>query len=244
MLNDKKIILITGGDKGLGLGMIQVLAKKDAYIISTYKSNINGVIEIQKIYQNVKFIQCDFNCIESIKTCILKIRELTNHIDILINNVGIMDDKIIQKLSFQQWSNVINVNFVNVFYFIKQFSSDMIKRKWGRIINISSIAAVIGAYGKTNYSSSKSALIGLTKSLAIELASKNITVNVICPGAFDTDMFNKIPQKYREKIKNDIPLKRLGYPKEIGYLVEFLIDDKAEYITGQTIHINGGSYFG
>lgn len=244
MLNNEKYIIVTGGDKGIGRGIVEVLSEENYNVLFTYKDNIAGAMELQNSYPHNIAIQCDFSNIDSIQQSIKKIKQYDLNISGLINNVGIDKDKTFQKMEYEDWYTVINVNLINMYYYIKIFSKHMIDGLWGRIINISSIGAFYNSYGKSNYAASKSGMIGLTKSLALQFAKYNITVNCICPGAFDTDMFNRIPDKYKEQILNDIPMKRLGTARQVGHLISFLLDDKAQYITGQTIHINGGLYLG
>jgi 3-oxoacyl-[acyl-carrier protein] reductase len=244
MLKQTRTALITGGDKGIGKGIVQVLAEEGYKVIFTYKSNENGAQELAAAYANVHAVKCDFADNESIQNAIDEISKLALGIDVLVNNVGIDMDSVFVKMDFATWNEVIQVNLVQVYHFIHAFAPGMIAGKWGRILNVSSIGAFQGSFGKANYAASKAGILGLTKALALEFAAKGVTVNAICPGAFDTSMFERIPQKYREDIEAKIPMKRLGNPQEMGQLVKFLASDDAAYITGQTIHINGGWHLG
>lgn len=244
MLKQARTALVTGGDKGIGRGIVQVLAEEGYKVIFTYKSNAEGAKELAEAYADVHAVQCDLAEDESINSAIIEIGKLSSGIDVLVNNVGIDRDSVFVKMDFATWSEVIRVNLVQVYHLIHQFVPGMIAGKWGRIVNVSSIGAFQDSFGKSNYAASKAGILGLTKALALEFAAKGVTVNAICPGAFDTSMFERIPQKYREEIEAQIPMKRLGDPQEMGQLVKFLASDDAAYITGQTIHINGGWHLG
>ena len=237
-----RIAFITGGNKGIGRSTVIKLSKELKYVYFTYNSDVESAKEVSKLCPNSIAIHCNLGDTN-------KIQEIANNIisndviiDILINNAGYDNDSTFLKMNVEAWNEVIDINLKSVFHFTKYFLGGMIDNQWGRIINISSIAAATGAYGKSNYSAAKAGLLGFTKSLALEMASKNITVNAISPGAIDTDMFNRIPEKYREAIIKNIPMKRLGEPIEVANLIKFLVSDESSYITGQNIHVNGGSY--
>ncbi|MDD3235678.1 MAG: 3-oxoacyl-ACP reductase FabG [Candidatus Cloacimonetes bacterium] len=244
MLKEAKTAFVTGGDKGIGRGIVQVLAEAGYKVIFSYKSNEKGAQELEVEYASVHAVQCDLADNASIQNALQTITAIASSIDVLVNNVGIDRDGVFVKMDFDTWSEVIQVNLVQIYHFIHSFAPGMIEKNWGRILNVSSIGAFQGSFGKSNYAASKAGILGLTKALALEFASKGITVNAICPGAFDTSMFERIPQKYREEIEAQIPMKRLGNPQEMGKLVKFLASDDAAYITGQTIHINGGWHLG
>jgi NAD(P)-dependent dehydrogenase (short-subunit alcohol dehydrogenase family) len=243
-MSNQKIALITGGDKGIGKGIVEVLAEEGYRVFFTYRNNIEDAKQIENKYHKVSSLQFDAGDKNSIAHLIDDLSEMNITIDILINNVGIDRDAVFYKMNFDSWYEVIYINLVQIFHLTKAFVPGMILKSWGRIINISSIGAFQGSYGKTNYAASKAGIIGFSKALALELANKGITVNTICPGAFDTSMFRRIPEKYRDIIISQIPMKRLGNPKEIGYLVKYLISNEASYMTGQTLHLNGGWFFG
>ena len=162
------------------------------------------------------------------------------HIDILINNAGITDDNIFLRMSDEQWSNVININLNSTFKVTKAAVKGMVKRRYGRVINITSVIGVLGGAGQANYSASKAAIIGMSKSLAQELGSRSITVNCIAPGFVETNMTAELNDTRKDEILKSIVLKRLGLPKDISGSVSYLASDRASYITGQTLHINGG----
>ena len=244
MLGNAHWAVVTGGDKGLGKGVVDALAQAGYNVIFTYLSNTKGAEALTSKYSNVSSVRCDLFDNNSIQSAIENINNMAGKVDILVNNAGVDNDCLFVKMDFSRWREVINVNLVQLYHFTNSFLPMMILNKWGRIINVSSIGAFQDAYGKSNYAAAKAGILGFTRALALEVADKGVTVNAVCPGAFDTSMFERIPAKYRESIQSKIPMKRLGHPEEIGHLVEFLVSESASYITGQTIHINGGWYLG
>ena len=162
--------------------------------------------------------------------------------DILVNNAGIARDNLMLRMSEQDWAEVLNVHLTGQFKLMKNFLRGMLKNKWGRIINISSAAAALGNKGQSNYVAAKAGIEAMSKTLAREVGSKNITVNCVAPGFIETDMLKDLDQEYLSVVKSEIPLQRLGKPEEIASLVKFLASDEANYITGQTVHINGGLF--
>lgn len=237
-----KNVFVSGGDKGIGKAIVEKLTKLGYSVIFTYHTNINGARIVEKMCNQSYSYQCNFKDINSIKKTIGSILNKHKKIDIVINNAGTNIDNTFTNLSEDDWNDVIDINLKSVFYFTQAFIPYMIKNNFGRIINFSSITAFKGGCGIVNYSSSKAGIIGFTKSLAIEVASKGITVNAIAPGYINTDMFRNIPKDLQTKIIDSIPMKRLGNPEEVADLISFLVNDKASYITGQVIHINGGIY--
>ena len=173
---------------------------------------------------------------------IKKADEVMGYIDILVNNAGITKDNIFLRMSENEWEDVLNVNLNSTFNILKLITKGMVKRKYGRIINISSVVGVTGGAGQVNYSASKAGLIGLTKSLSQEIATRNITVNCIAPGFIETPMTEKLDDKRKDAILNSIPMNRIGKPKDLSSAVIFLASQESSYITGQTLHINGGLY--
>ena len=185
-------------------------------------------------------IKLDITCREDIKKCYEDLKDKNMLPNILINNAGITSDQIFLRMKDDEWDNVISTNLTGVFNLTKVFIKNMIKNRYGRIINISSISGLMGNPGQVNYSSSKSALNGFTKSLAKEIGSRNITVNNVAPGFIDTDMTAFIDEEAKENIVETIPLKRFGTVNDVSELVYFLSSDNASYITGQTISVDGG----
>lgn len=237
-----KVVFISGGDKGIGSAIVEKMAKDGYQVISTYNVNKKGAKLLENKYQNVEFFQCNVLNYARVKNVIKTILKKYKNVDIVINNLGAFKDRLFVNMAKDDWDNIIDINLKSLYYFTHAFLEGMVQNNWGRIVNISSIAGQQGGFGKTNYSAAKSGMIGFTKSLSLEVASKGITVNAIAPGAIDADMFWAIPEKYRKQIIETIPMKRIGRPQEVAELVYFLSGVNAAFITGQVISINGGAY--
>lgn len=235
-------VFLTGGSGGIGEAIITKMSKLYENVIFTFHSNASFAEVLTKKYSNVHSYKCDLRDYQSCLQIAEDVRYRFGRIDILINNAGYDNDTTFVKMNKDIWDDVINVNLNSVFNFTHCFSVDMLQNGWGRIINVSSIAAFTGAFGKSNYAAAKSGIIGFTKSLAQEFAAKGVTVNAVVPGAIETEMLLRIPEKFREGILKAIPLKRYGKPEEVAELICFLASSNSSYITGQSIHINGGSY--
>ena len=239
-----KHAIITGASRGIGREIALEFAKNgcNLFLISRTKSDLEKVQnEILKNYNiNISCYTTDIGNFESVKETFNKIINQGNKIDILINNAGITKDNIILRMTIDDWDKVINTNLTGYFNCCKNITRHMIKNKSGKIINISSIIGLNGNIGQINYAASKSGLIGLTKSLSKELGSRNITVNSVAPGFIETNMTDDLDDKDKKKFFESIPLKRFGRTEDVAYLVSFLASEKANYITGQTINIDGG----
>tara|TARA_B100000686_G_C16618823_1_gene878020 strand:+ start:228 stop:950 length:723 start_codon:yes stop_codon:yes gene_type:complete len=235
----KKSVLITGATGGIGNSICDVLKDEyDLYLLGRQESKL---MKSSKRNTSVKkFFICDLSNSKEIRSTIDKISNENINIDILINNAGITDDGLFIRMSEEKWEKVINTNLNSNFLLTNLLSKSMIRQKWGRIINITSIVGHSGNIGQSNYSASKAGIIGMSKSVALELAKRNITVNCISPGFIDTNMTNVLTESQKELIKSKIPMGIIGKPDDVANCVYFLVSDKASYITGETIHINGG----
>ena len=216
--------------------MAQHFAKSNFNVVGTSRNNF----KFDNDLENLLPIKLDVTSRNDVKDCFDELKSKNLLPDILINNAGITADQLFLRMSDDDWDNVINTNLTGTFNLTKIFLKNMIKNKFGRIINISSISGLMGNPGQVNYSSSKAALNGFTKSLAKEVGSRNITVNCVAPGFIDTDMTSYIGDNERNEILKQIPLNKFGLPEDISKLVMFLMSDEASYITGQTISIDGG----
>ena len=238
----EQTVLITGASRGIGLEIALFLRNSGYRVIGT-STNSGGVQLIdQALGPGGKGIEMRIDNDESVAQAFSKLEELEEPPCILINNAGMTADNLIMRMSSEEWSSVIDTNVNGLYRVTKPLVRQMMKNRWGRIVNISSVVARMGSPGQTNYVASKSAIEGFTKSLALELASRNITVNALAPGFIETDMTSVLDDDQKEKIMEKIPLGRMGQAKEVAAAVAFLISDDAAYITGQTLQINGGLY--
>ena len=234
--------LITGASGGIGKEIAKVLIEHNAEVCISGR-NIEELNALKESLGKKCFIvACDLSKKEEIVELVKKSDDLLGHIDILVNNAGITKDNIFLRMSENEWEDVLSVNLDSTFSILKLITKGMVKRKYGRIINISSIVGVTGAAGQVNYSASKAGLIGLTKSLSQEIATRNITVNCIAPGFIETPMTEKLDVKRKDAIISSIPMNRIGTPKDLSSAIIFLASQESSYITGQTLHINGGLY--
>ena len=232
----KRNIFISGASRGIGKSMAKHFAKSNFNVVGTSRNNFKFDDDLE----NLLPLKLDVTSRNDVKNCFDELKSKNLLPDILINNAGITADQLFLRMSDDDWDDVINTNLTGTFNLTKIFLKNMIKNKFGRIINISSISGLMGNPGQVNYSSSKAALNGFTKSLAKEVGSRNITVNCVAPGFIDTDMTSYIGENERNEILKKIPLNKFGSPEDISKLVMFLMSDQASYITGQTISIDGG----
>lgn len=238
----KKIALVTGIRKGIGKAIASILIKNNIFVLgTTTKRNHLNKIDIFLNKKGKGFI-LDVSDIASIKETLKNIYLQFNSIDILVNNAGINCDRLLIRMQEIEWKKVIDINLSSAFYLCKLVIPRMIKKRSGRIIFIGSIVGSMGNIGQVNYAASKSGLIGFTKSLSREVASRGITVNIVSPGFIETSMTDNLSENKRKEILLQIPMKRFGKAYEVANIVEFLASEKAEYITGETIHVNGGLY--
>lgn len=239
-----KVALVTGASRGIGRAIALTLSGYGAIVVVNYCGSKDKADEVvNQIKENggtAVAYQADIADFEAVKTMFSDIIKEYGRIDILVNNAGITRDNLILKMSEEDFDAVIHTNLKGVFNCLKQASRIMLKQKEGRIINISSISGVVGNPGQANYCAAKAGVIGITKSLAKELGSRGITVNAVAPGYINTDMTAVLKDDLKEKVTELIPLKRLGEVEDIAETVAFLASDKASYITGQTIQVDGG----
>ena len=235
-----KNILITGASRGIGKSIAYYFARKGFNVVGTARSDFEFMDDDFK--GTFTPLKLDVTDRDSIKEAfsLLKKKELLP--DILVNNAGITADQLFLRMKDDDWDNVLNINLTGTFNITKMFIKQMVKNRSGKIINISSVSGLMGNAGQVNYSSSKAALSGFTKSLAKEVGSRNITVNSIAPGFIDTDMTEYLEEKAKQDLESKIPLKRMGSTSDISELVYFLASDEASYITGQTISVDGGLF--
>ena len=229
-------VFISGASRGIGNSIAKYFAQNDYIVVGTSRNEF----KFDEKNENLVPIKLDVTSRDDVQNCFDFLKSENLLPDILINNAGITADQIFLRMKNEDWDNVIDTNLNGVFNLSKIFVKNMIKNKKGRIINISSISGLMGNPGQVNYSASKSALNGFTKSLAKELGSRNITVNCVAPGFIETDMTSFLEEDAKQRIEETIPLGRLGKGEDIAKLVAFLASDEASYITGQTISIDGG----
>ena len=239
-----KVALVTGASRGIGREIALTLAEYGADVIVNYNGSEEKAAqvkaEIEKLGRRAKMVQCSVADYEASGKRISDMLAVFGHIDILVNNAGITKDNLMIKMSEDDFDAVIDTNLKGTFNTIKHMYRAFLKQRAGRIINLSSVSGVLGNAGQANYAASKAGVIGLTKSMAKELASRNITVNAVAPGYIDTDMTQAMSDGAKEAIIAQIPLKRAGQTKDIAEMVAFLASDKASYITGQIISVDGG----
>ena len=232
-------LLITGANGGIGEAVCNLLG--DRYEIFVLGRNEFKIKELCTKYKFIKgsFI-CDLNNENRISQIIKEINSNSVDFDILINNAGVTNDALFLRMDLEKWKHVVDTNLKSNFLLSSALSKNMIKKKWGRIINITSVVGHTGNFGQSNYSASKAGILGMSKSIALELAKRNITVNCIAPGFIETSMTAVLSESQRESLIEKIPMGKIGSPKDVANCVEFLVSDKSEYVTGQTIHVNGG----
>jgi 3-oxoacyl-[acyl-carrier protein] reductase len=241
---ENKIALVTGGSRGIGKAIAVALAGAGAHVMITYRSAAaeaqNVVDAIKSTGQKAEAFQSDAAIFTQAKDLIDGIVNKYSRLDILVNNAGITKDGLLMRMSEEDWDAVLDTNLKSVFNLCKAAIRPMMSQRSGKIINITSIAGVIGNAGQTNYASSKAGVIGFTKSLAKELGSRNIQVNAVAPGFVETDMTAKLNDEQRKKLEENIPLKRTAKAEEIASVVKFFASSDADYITGQVLCVDGG----
>jgi len=239
MQKESKKILITGASRGIGRDIALNSKEKGYKVLGTSTTN-EGVSSLKE--NGIHGLQLDLNDKKSVESFNGLLTQEHPDIAVLVNNAGITRDNIVLRMSEEEWTDVLNVNLNGAFKVTKTVLKFMLKKRWGRILNITSTSASTGNRGQSNYAAAKAGIEAFSKSVAKEVGSRGITVNAIAPGYIQTDMTEVISENVKEEILSQIPLSRFGKPEEISQLVDFLISDEASYITGQTIHINGGLF--
>lgn len=240
-----RVAFVTGASQGIGRACAVELAQAGARVVGAARQQdklAQLVEEIRGFGGEASAVELDLRSHDSIRAAVAKAGELYGKIDVLVNNAGVARDGLAMRMSPDQWSEVLDTNLTATFMTIQAALPGMVRARWGRIINVSSVVGLAGNPGQANYVASKAGLIGLTKALAQELASRSITVNAVAPGFIETAMTEALDEKIRERILAAVPLKRMGSPEEIAHAIRFLASDQASYITGQVLSINGGMY--
>jgi len=241
-----KTALVTGASRGIGRAIALRLAEAGANVVVNYAGSEAAAAEtvamVKERGRDAIMIKANVANAEEVQEMFKQALDQFGSIDILVNNAGITRDNLLMRMKEEEWDDVINTNLKGVFNCIKAATRPMMKQRSGRIINITSVVGVLGNPGQANYVAAKAGVIGLTKTTARELASRNITVNAVAPGFIDTDMTAGLPEDVKNAMLGQIPLARLGQPDEIASVVVFLASDAASYMTGQTLHVDGGMY--
>ena len=247
MLNlSGKVALVTGSTRGIGRATAEKLAQAGASVIVTGRSEDRALEVAKEIKEKTGSetfaVGMDLGIKESVEKAFEKITNRFGSVDILVNNAGMNRDTLFLRMKLEDWEEIIRVNLTGTFLVTQLAVKGMIKKRWGRIINMSSVVAFTGNVGQANYSSAKAGLVGFTKTLAKELASRNITVNAVAPGFIETDMTEVLPEEIKENFLRQIPMGRFGKPEDVAGVVLFLASDLSGYITGEVIHVNGGLF--
>ena len=242
---DGKLVLVTGASRGIGKAIALTLGRAGATVIGTATTE-TGADNVSKVFAENKIsgkgMKLDVTDNEQVSNLVKNIGEDFGSVDILVNNAGITRDNILLRMKEDEWEDIISTNLSSIYKMSKSVLRGMIKKRSGRIISITSVVGAMGNAGQSNYGAAKAGIIGFTKSLAREVGVRGVTVNAIAPGFIETDMTNSLPDDQKEALAAQIPMGRLGTPNEVAQAVLFLADEGGSYITGQTIHVNGGMY--
>lgn len=244
MLLDGKTALVTGASRGIGRAVALCLAAEGARVAINYAGNVKAAEEVKASVEaaggTAILCQADIADSAAVEAMVADVVKEFGAIDILVNNAGITRDTLLMRMKDEDFAKVLDTNLKGVFYCTKAVSKLMMKKRSGRIVNMASVVGLVGNAGQTNYAAAKAGVIGFSKSAAKELASRGITVNVVAPGFIGTDMTAGLPESVKEKMLTDIPLGRMGEPKDVANAVLFLASDQASYITGQVVNVDGG----
>ena len=240
-----QVVLITGASRGIGRKVAEEFASRGAYVVMTSRSQAHIEAAAQEIREKggeALAAVMDVGQPDQVQSALSGIGENVEKVDILVNNAGVARDNLILRMKEEEWAQVLRTNLDGLFYVTRQVVAGMVRQRYGRVINITSVVAQTGNPGQVNYASSKAGIIGFTKALALEVASRNITVNAIAPGWIETDMMAEMRPKMKEELRKNIPLKRLGNVEDVAHGVLFLASKEAGYVTGHVLNINGGMY--
>lgn len=241
-----KIAIVTGGSRGIGRAISIRLASMGAMVYINYVSRPDAAETTMKLIEEAggrgALVQFDVADAEQVQTAFKQIVAEAGSIDILVNNAGITRDGLLARMKDSDWDEVLTTNLKGAFLCVKAALKPMMKKKWGRVVNISSVVGFSGNAGQVNYAAAKAGISGLTKSMAREVASRNITVNAVAPGYIVTEMTEAMSAEAQAKIKSEIPMASLGTPEDVAGAVAYLVSDDGRYLTGQTLHVNGGMY--
>ena len=241
----ERVALVTGSSRGIGRATALALCRAGYGIVVAspeIEKNEEVAAEIRACSGSVKTLDLDLCSQESVKTGFAQVLKEKGRIDVLVNNAGVTRDGLALRMKNDDWALVLQINLTGAFWCAQQVLPGMMKQRWGRIVNISSVVGRAGSPGQANYASSKAGIIGLTKALAQEVGSRNITVNAVAPGYIDTDMTRGLPEELKQKMLAGVPLGRMGLPEDVAGAVKFLVSEEAAYITGAVIDVNGGMY--
>jgi len=240
-----KVALVTGATRGIGRAILVELAKQGHYVVgtATSESGVNTITQtLKELSLKGEGRVLDVTSQTAVEELLSSLESNCGMPSILVNNAGITRDNLLMRMGQDEWDSIINTNLTSVYRLAKACVRSMMKARWGRVISIGSVVGAMGNPGQTNYCAAKAGLVGFSKSLAREIGSRGITVNVVAPGFINTDMTNHLPEAQKEQLIQNIPLQRIGDPQDIAAVVGFLASDNAGYITGETIHVNGGMY--
>jgi 3-oxoacyl-[acyl-carrier protein] reductase len=245
--NAKRVVVVTGGSRGIGRAIGLRMADADTRIYFNYSATVSTDAEeterlVEAAGGSARAIRVDVSSREDVQALFNQIVEESGRVDVLVNNAGITADGLLVRMKEEDWDRVLDINLKGAFYCIQAAAKTMMKQRSGRIINMASVVGVMGNAGQANYVASKAGLIGLTKTVARELAPRGIAVNAVAPGFIQTSMTAELSEKVKEAMLAQIPLGRMGQPEDVAEVVAFLASEEASYITGQVIHINGGMY--